>query len=129
MPRALACRWAAGDARRRAGSEGATADLLAVHGAVNEIGFEALAVRVRRSLRLAGVRLVRSDPVVRGAKLELTARESELLRLVEDGLSNIEIARRMGLGRPTVSRILSNAMSKLGVDSRAQAVAVATELD
>ncbi len=52
-----------------------------------------------------------------------------MLRLVGDGLSNIEIARRMGLGRPTVTRILSNAMSKLGVDSRAQAVAVAADLD
>ena len=30
----------------------------------------------------------------------------------------------MGLGRPTVARILSNAMSKLGVESRAQAVAL-----
>lgn len=32
----------------------------------------------------------------------------------------------MGLGRPTVARILSNAMTKLGASSRAQAVALAT---
>lgn len=36
--------------------------------------------------------------------------------------AGLVIARRMGLGRPTVTRILSNAMAKLGATSRAQAV-------
>jgi DNA-binding CsgD family transcriptional regulator len=35
----------------------------------------------------------------------------------------------MGLGRPTVSRIMSSAMGKLGAQSRAQAVALATEVE
>jgi DNA-binding CsgD family transcriptional regulator len=59
----------------------------------------------------------------------LTGRERELVELVGHGLTNLEIARRMGLGRPTVSRILSNAMGKLGAESRAHAVALASELD
>ena len=54
--------------------------------------------------------------------LGLTRRERELVALVGQGLTNTEIARRMGLGRPTVARILSNAMAKLGATSRAHAV-------
>ena len=41
-----------------------------------------------------------------GAGFGLTARERELVALVERGLTNVEIARRLGLGRPTVARIL-----------------------
>jgi DNA-binding CsgD family transcriptional regulator len=41
------------------------------------------------------------------------------------GLSNIEIARRIGVGRPTVAQRLGSAMAKLGVDSRAQVASVA----
>ena len=66
----------------------------------------------------------RALPGVQGTTL-LTAREHEILGLVGDGLANIEIARRMGLGRPTVARIVSNAMAKLGAETRAQAVALA----
>ncbi|HJP88784.1 MAG TPA: LuxR C-terminal-related transcriptional regulator [Candidatus Limnocylindrales bacterium] len=54
----------------------------------------------------------------------LTARECEVLRLVERGRTNPEIARRMGIGRPTVARHLSNAMDKLGAESRAHAVVI-----
>jgi DNA-binding CsgD family transcriptional regulator len=128
-PRSTTCLWAAGEACRRSGDVTATDSLAGVLDRATTMGFESLAVRVRRSLRLAGVRVPSTERSTRGARLELTRRERELLRLVGDGLSNIEIARRMGLGRPTVSRILSNAMTKLGVDSRAQAVAVAADLD
>jgi DNA-binding CsgD family transcriptional regulator len=47
--------------------------------------------------------------------------------LVGRGLTNNEISRRMGLGRPTVGRMLSNAMLKLGAASRTQAVALVAE--
>jgi DNA-binding CsgD family transcriptional regulator len=57
----------------------------------------------------------------------LTARERELVALVERGLTNVEIARRLGLGRPTVARILTSAMTKLGASSRAQLAATAPE--
>ena len=70
-----------------------------------------------------------SEHAPAAAGMRLTRRESELLALAGRGLTNIEIARRMGLGRPTVARILSNAMVKLDADSRAQAVALATEPD
>ena len=46
---------------------------------------------------------------------------------MERGLNNTEIARQLGLGRPTVARMLSNAMLKLGAETRAQAVALAAD--
>jgi len=57
-------------------------------------------------------------------EIRLTAREREVLRLVERGRTNLEIARRMGIGRPTVARHLSNAMDKLGAESRTHAVVI-----
>ena len=59
----------------------------------------------------------------------LTAREREVLRLVERGRTNPEIARRLGIRRPTVARHLSNAMDKLGAESRTQAVVIHGEAD
>jgi DNA-binding NarL/FixJ family response regulator len=122
--RALSCGWGEGEALRRAGSAAAIERLtMALEGA-EAVGFEPVAGRIRRSLRLSGIR-VAARPGRRPTLSRLTPRESELLDLVGRGQTNDEIARRMGLGRPTVVRILSNAMLKLGASSRAQAVALA----
>ena len=121
-PRALVCRWAAGEARRRAGDTDAVAPLRATLDAAAAMEFEPLAARVRRSLRLAGDRPVqqRFPPTLD----RVTARERQVLQLVGRGRTNDEIARRMGLGRPTVARLLSNARVKLGAESRAHAVVI-----
>jgi DNA-binding CsgD family transcriptional regulator len=125
LPRELVCRWAAGDALQRAGDQGAAIERLrAVEARAVAIGFEALAARTRRSIRIAGERTGRSGAADRSRGL-LTRREREVLGLVERGLTNAEIARRISLGRPTVARLLSNAMLKLGAESRAQAVVLA----
>jgi DNA-binding CsgD family transcriptional regulator len=128
-PRAMFCRWAQGEALRRAGrDEEMAACLRSVMEAAIAGGYGIIALRARRSLRQAGLRTTSDRPTMPGGR-RLTARERELLALVGRGLTNIEIARRMGLGRPTVSRILSNAMSKLGATSRAHAVVLAAEHD
>ncbi|WP_378741229.1 response regulator [Nocardia brasiliensis] len=57
----------------------------------------------------------------------LTIREIEVFRLVGAGLSNTEIADRLCLSDGTVKTHLYRAMTKLGLRSRAQAVAVAYE--
>lgn len=121
-PRALLCRWATAEARRRSGGAAAV-QLRAVLEAAISMGFEPLAARVRRSLRLAGDRPA-SPSVPRSGGRILTGRERQVLELVERGRTNGEIARRMALGRPTVARLLSNAMVKLGADSRCQAIAI-----
>ena len=54
---------------------------------------------------------------------ELTAREQEVLALLQHGLSNTEIVDVLGIKMNTVKSHLKNLFSKLGVRSRAQAMA------
>jgi DNA-binding NarL/FixJ family response regulator len=56
----------------------------------------------------------------------LTAHELQILRLAAKGLTNGEIGRELHLSRHTVKEYLSNAMRKLGVKSRIEAVLEAT---
>ena len=63
-------------------------------------------------------------PGARGAA-GLTPRELEVLRLVAQGLGDKEIASRLTLSEHTVHRHLSNVRTKLGLPSRAAAVAFA----
>jgi LuxR family transcriptional regulator, maltose regulon positive regulatory protein len=58
----------------------------------------------------------------------LTRRELEVLRLVARGMSNQEIAASLVLSEHTVHRHVSNVLGKLGVSSRAAAVAQAGRL-
>ena len=53
----------------------------------------------------------------------LTPRELDVLKLVAQGLSNSEIARRLVLSEHTVHRHLANILRKLGLSSRAAAAA------
>ena len=53
----------------------------------------------------------------------LTAREAEVLAAVGAGLSNKEVARRLGISAHTVKFHLEQAFRKLGAGSRAEAVA------
>lgn len=52
----------------------------------------------------------------------LTRREREMLRLVDEGLTNREIAGRLYLAESTVKRHLSSAFRRLGVSSRNEAI-------
>ncbi len=54
--------------------------------------------------------------------------EREVLRLLLDGASNREIARRLVVSVNTVKRHVYNLCGKLGVQSRAQAIARARTL-
>ncbi|MEW2249222.1 response regulator transcription factor [Streptomyces sp. NPDC006975] len=58
----------------------------------------------------------------------LTRRETEVLTLVAEGLSNLAVARRLHLTEGTVKSHLARVYAKLGVDSRTAAVAAATDL-
>ncbi|HEX6817475.1 MAG TPA: LuxR C-terminal-related transcriptional regulator, partial [Ktedonobacterales bacterium] len=57
----------------------------------------------------------------------LTGREQEVLQLVAEGLSSKAIGKQLFLAPSTVNYHLTSVFHKLGVDTRAQAVAVAAQ--
>jgi DNA-binding NarL/FixJ family response regulator len=76
-----------------------------------------LLVRVRRLLP-------RTGPAATGAA-KLTKREEEVLGLLAEGLAQNSIADRLSISSKTVGTHIERILSKLGVHSRAQAVALA----
>jgi DNA-binding NarL/FixJ family response regulator len=75
---------------------------------------EALALRAPPAI------VTRADPI---AALGLTRREREVLALVMDGRSDREIAAALCISPKTVGLHVSHLLGKLGVPSRAAAVA------
>lgn len=59
---------------------------------------------------------------------DLTDREKEILSLMVEGLSNTAIAERLVVSQSTIKFHVSNVLSKLGVTSRTEAVALAFKL-
>ena len=58
----------------------------------------------------------------------LTQRETEVLRLIAEGLSNREIAQRLYISLSTVKRHNATIYDKLAVNNRTQAVARGRDL-
>ena len=77
-----------------------------------------LLARVQRLAR-------RSRPVARTLFGGLTPRELEVLRLLADGLDHLAIAHRLVIAPKTVEKHIEHILMKLGVHTRAQAVALA----
>ena len=62
-----------------------------------------------------------------GSQLSLTDRETDVLALVADGLTNRAVARKLGISEATVKTHLAHVYTKLGVLDRAAAVREAWE--
>ena len=60
--------------------------------------------------------------------VDLTERETEVLRLMAHGQSNKQIARSLHISEKTVKTHVSNILSKLGVQSRTQATLYAIRI-
>lgn len=64
----------------------------------------------------------REPAPLRVGDVELTPRESEILRLLRGGLSTMEIGERLSLSPITVRRHISTCVTKLGADDRDDAL-------
>nr|WP_132144642.1 response regulator transcription factor [Kribbella antiqua] len=68
-----------------------------------------------------------SPEAPRRAALDLTERETDVLRLVARGLSNADIARQLQIGPATVKTYVSRLLTKLDVGTRVHLVIAAYE--
>ncbi|MEO7059260.1 MAG: AAA family ATPase [Lapillicoccus sp.] len=68
---------------------------------------------------------LREDVAGAGPRARLTAREAEVLDLIESGATNREIAGRLFISEKTVSIHVSHVLAKLGVKNRGEAAALA----
>lgn len=94
------------------------------------LGAEPAADRLRERMRRAGVKRVPARPraSTRTAPAQLTRRELEVLELLESGLSNAEIARRLFISERTAVHHVSAILRKLGVGTRGEAAAAARKM-
>ena len=97
---------------------------------LDRLGADAVAAKIRFDLRASGAQGV---PAPRRATTlanpaGLTARQVEVLRLLDDGLTNAELAERLFLSVKTVDHHVSAILTKLEVTKRRDAVRRAREV-
>jgi DNA-binding CsgD family transcriptional regulator/tetratricopeptide (TPR) repeat protein len=94
---------------------------------LDQLGAAPAAQALRRQMRVRGVRAVPrgSRTSTRGNPHGLTRREAQILVLLSEGLRNAAIAGRLFVSTKTVDHHVSAILTKLGVPSRAEAVAMA----
>lgn len=115
----LRCLWAQAEALRRAGDTvQAITRLEEVEQRAQALGHLMILGRIRRSLRALGVRRTAARTV---DPTGLTGREREVLGMVGQGLTNAQIAARLGISRNTVVSLISSATLRLGASSRVHA--------
>jgi len=95
--------------------------------AFTRLGARVAAERARERLRKLGATGIPRGPRERTKShpAGLTPREAQVLARLVDGLSNAEIAERHRVSTRTVEHQVSAILAKLGVDSRAAAIAEA----
>lgn len=98
--------------------------------ALDRLGAAAVADKLRGDLRSRGVAVVparrRSSTLTNPAGL--TARQIDVLRLIEEGLTNAELAERLYLSVKTIDNHVSAILAKLEVTSRRDAVRLGRDM-
>ena len=80
-------------------------------------------VRYSRSITAALLHRLAGAASAPTGRMTLTPRETEIVRLIDEGLSNREIARRLAIEPATVKNHVHNLLEKLHVSRRGEAAA------
>jgi DNA-binding CsgD family transcriptional regulator len=134
QPAAAAARWAdLAEPYEQALALAATGDADDARTAVDvldRLGADAVAAKIRLDLRARGLTTVpaRRRSSTRSNPAGLTSREVEVLRLLDEGLTNAELAQRLYISQKTVDHHVSAILSKLQVANRRVATRAAREL-
>ena len=125
--RKLGCPYEVGLALMESGD---AEPMLEALGIFDSIGARPIGDMLRSRLREAGVASIPRGPApsTRQNPAALTKRQMEVLELMRDGLSNAEVAGKLFISKKTVEHHVSAIYSKLGVASRARAIAVARDV-
>jgi DNA-binding CsgD family transcriptional regulator len=93
----------------------------------DRLGAMPAAARLRRQMRAGGARAVPRGPIAgtRANAAGLTRRQVEVLGLVDEGLSNAEIARRLCISAKTAEHHVSAIMARLDATTRRGAAVAA----
>jgi DNA-binding CsgD family transcriptional regulator/tetratricopeptide (TPR) repeat protein len=93
----------------------------------DRLGAVPAAARLRRQMRAGGARAVPRGPIAltRANSAGLTRRQVQVLGLVDEGLSNTEIASRLCISAKTAEHHVSAIMARLDAPTRQEAAAAA----
>lgn len=107
-----------------------TSDAAITHAANGVLSRSASAEQIGVALHAIaeGLRVTDSSPAVPNQIDPLTHRELEVLQLLAEGLTNKEIAQRLGISEHTVKFHVNAILAKLGADTRTEAVVHAARL-
>ena len=99
-------------------------------GILDRLGADVVASRLRQDLRDRGIASIpaRARSATLSNKAGLTARELEVLALLDEGLSNSEVAGRLYISPKTADHHVSSILAKLRVPDRRQAARAGREL-
>jgi DNA-binding CsgD family transcriptional regulator/tetratricopeptide (TPR) repeat protein len=91
----------------------------------DRLGAVPAAARLRRQMRASGTRAVPRGPIAltRANSAGLTRRQVQVLGLIDEGLSNTEIASRLCISAKTAEHHVSAIMARLDVPTRQEAAA------
>jgi DNA-binding NarL/FixJ family response regulator len=105
-------------------------DRLAALAVLDSLGAAPLARLVRAGLKDLGVTRVPRGPAptTRVNPAGLTGRQVEIVRLLAEGLTNVEIAGRLVLSVRTVESHVAAALAKLGAHTRKEVAGRAVDL-
>ena len=108
------------------GDEAAQLEALAIF---EKLGASPAAERLRQQLRARGVRGIPRGPrpSTKENPAGLTARQVEVLSLMNDGCTNTEIAERLFISSKTVDHHVSAILAKLDAQNRVEAVSLALQ--